>query len=444
MPSPRYKRIVDEIAAQIHSGQLPPGFQLATHRKLATQYKIALVTASRVYAQLESMGLVSGEAGRGTFVRETALPVGNGIDQPQASEGLIDLNFNSPSLPSQTQLLRNSLRQLSLSGDLEALLHYQPHAGRKHERAIIAKHLKASGVEVDAQQVLIVSGAQHGLACTVMTLLNPGDVVVTDALTYPGFKVLAQVHRLELVSIPVTAKGPDLVALANVCKQRQVRAIYTMPTMHNPLGWVLDMQQRERIATIAEQHDLLIIEDGAYAFLAQNPPPPLISIAPNRCVYVSGVSKSIATGLRVGYVAAPEKWVAKIDRTIRATTWNTPSLMTSLACTWIEDKTVITLENEKRQDAILRQNIAQQIFANFAYISHPASYFLWLPLPEEVRADQIVMSLLRDNIAVSNAEPFATSESVPHAIRIALGSVSIEVLKKSLQKVREVIDNYAY
>lgn len=442
MPSPRYKSIVDKFSTKINKGEWPPGYKLPTHRALATQYKVAIVTASRVYAELEAIGLVSGEVGRGTFVRETALPLGNGIDQPAAKNGLIDLNFNSSSLSSQTQLLRDGLRQLSLSGDLEALLHYQPHAGRKHERAIIAKHLKASDLHVDAEQVLIVSGAQHGLACTVMSLLNPGDVVVTDALTYSGFKVLAQVHRLEFVPIDVTAHGPDLDALATICEQRKVRAIYTMPTMHNPLGWVLDLQQRQRIVAICEKHDLLIIEDASYAFLAENPPPPLATLSPNHCVYISGISKSIATGLRLGYIVSPAKWVPKIERIIRATTWNTPSIITALACNWIEDGTIIKLEKEKRQDAIARQKVARQVFANMPYTAHPNSYVLWLPLPEEVRADQIVMALLREKIAVSNAEPFATSDAVPHAIRIALGSVPFNPLNDALIKVRVTIENF--
>ncbi len=443
MPSPRYKSIVDTLAAQINSGELAPGYKLATHRQLAAQHKIALVTASRVYAELEEMGLVSGEAGRGTFVRETALPLGNGIDQPAAKEGVIDLNFNSPSLPSQTKLLRDSLQKMAASGDLETLLHYQPHAGRKHEREIMAAHLALSGVQVDATQVLIVSGAQHGLACTVMTLLKPGDVVAVDALTYPGFKVLAQVHRLELVAIPVTKNGPDFAALQKLCTERPVRAVYTMPTMHNPLGWVLSLEQREQIVRIAKAHELLIIEDAAYAFLADNPPPPLFALSGDNCVYISGISKSIATGLRVGYVAAPDKWVAKIDRTIRATTWNTPGLMTALACSWVEDKTVAILEREKREDARKRQLLAAQVFEGMNYISHPSSYFLWLPLPEEVREDQVVMALLELGISVSGAEPFSTADNVPHAIRIALGSVAFKKLAPALRKVRETVEYFA-
>ena len=180
MAHARYKQLVDRFAADIRAGVLTPGTRLPTHRQLAAKERLALATATRVYAELEAMGLVSGETGRGTFVRETALPPDQGVDQHAAAAGMIDLNFNYPSLPEQTRLLSNALRRLASSGDLEALLRYQPHAGRPHERAAVARHLTSRGLSVAAEQVLIVSGAQHGLAATAMALLHPGDVVATE------------------------------------------------------------------------------------------------------------------------------------------------------------------------------------------------------------------------------------------------------------------------
>ncbi|UTW05443.1 PLP-dependent aminotransferase family protein [Amphritea atlantica] len=444
MPRARYKHLVDKFAHEIRSGTLPPGTQLPTHRQLAMREGLALVTATRVYAELERMGLVSGETGRGTFVRETAVPLGHGIDQPPATEGMIDLNFNSPSLPGQTEMLRKALRQIAVSGDLEALLHYQPHGGRKHERSVIARHLEARGLSVDADNVLIVSGAQQGLAASVMSLLNPGDVVAVDALTYSGFKALAEVHRLELVPVAIQDEGPDLQALEQLCRTRRIKAVYTMPTLHNPLGWVMDAGQRQQLVAIARRHNLLIIEDAAYAFLAENPPPPLITLAPELTVYVSGLSKSVATGLRIGFIVAPDRWVPLIERTIRATTWNTPGLMTAIACGWIEDGTVARLETEKRRDARARQTIAREVLAGLDYVAHPASYFLWLRLPEEARADQVVMTLIKANISVSTAEPFCIAGHTPHAIRLALGSVDLNTLQAALTQVREVVGHYLY
>lgn len=444
MARARYKQLVDAFAADIRGGVLAPGSRLPTHRELAAREGLALVTASRVYAELEAMGLVSGETGRGTFVRESALPPGQGVDQQATPPGTLDLNFNYPSLPGQADLLRGALRQLAASGDLEALLRYQPHSGRAHERAIIARHLACRGLSTTAAQVLIVSGAQHGLAITLMALLKPGDVVAVDALTYPGFKVVAQAHGLELLTIPLTREGPDLQAFEDLCRRRRVRAVYAMPTLHNPMGWVLDLGWRQRLVALARRHDLLMIEDAAYAFLAEDPPPPLASLAPELTVYVSGFSKSVATGLRVGLVVAPLPWVPALERAVRATTWNTPGVMTAMACAWIEDGTQARLEAEKRDDARARQALAREVLAGLDYVAHPASYFLWLWLPEEVRADQVVMALLRENVSVSTAEPFVSSAPVPHALRLALGSVELGALPGALQQVRRVIEHYAY
>src|SRR5205814_2589233 len=207
MAHARYKTLVDTLAAEIQEGRLAPGTRLPTHRKLAAREGLALVTATRVYAELEAMGLVSGETGRGTFVREALLPRSLGIDQQAAAAGLMDLNFNYPSLPGQADLLRSALRQLASSGHLEALSRYQPHGGRPHEREPVAPHLATRGLTVSADQVAIVDGAQHGLATTVMALLQPGDVVAIDALTYPGFQVLAEAHRLQLAPIPAAGEG---------------------------------------------------------------------------------------------------------------------------------------------------------------------------------------------------------------------------------------------
>jgi len=442
MPRSRYKTIVDAYAAGIRSGQLPPGTRLPTHRQLAAEEGLALVTASRVYAELEAMGLVSGETGRGTFVRETSLSPGQGIDQKDVAVGMVDLNFNYPSLPGQTDLLRTALRQLALSGDLEALLRYQPHAGRAHERASVARHLLTRGVQVEAEQVLIVNGAQQGLAVTLMALLKPGDVIAADALTYSGFKVLAEALHLEVVAIPFNDQGPDLTVLDKICRSRSVRAVYSMPTLHNPLGWVMPLAQREQLASIARCHDLTLIEDAAYAFLVENPPRTLIDLAPERTVYVSGLSKNIATGLRVGFVAAPTDMVPALERIIRATTWNTPGVMTAIACGWLDDGTVTLLEKQKRHDAKARQALAAEVLKGLPGIGHPASYFLWLPLPEDVRADQIVVELMHEQISVTTAEPFSVSGHAPHAIRLALGSVDMDVLRHALIKIRKVVGAY--
>ncbi|HBY1472910.1 MULTISPECIES: PLP-dependent aminotransferase family protein [Klebsiella] len=436
----RYKAVVDRYAQAIRSGQLPAGTRLPTHRTLAAEERLSLATATRVYRELEEMGLVSGETGRGTFVRDLSLPPGHGVDQQVVAADVVDLNFNYPSLPAQGDALREALRQLAMAGDIDSHLRYQPHAGRLAEREIIARHLTCRHFAPDAENVLIVNGAQHGLAVTVMGLLRPGDVVAVDALTYSGFKVLAALYHLELAAIPCRADGPDLQALHTLCQQRRVRAVYTMPTLHNPLGWVLNAGQRQALADLARQHDLLIIEDAAYARLVSRPPPPVVSYAPERTVYITGFSKNIATGLRVGVVISPPRYRPEIERAIRATTWNTPTLISSLICAWIEDGTVARFETQKRQDARQRQQVAREVLCGLPVVSHPDSYFVWLPLGEESRADRLANALMERRISVSTAEPFCVSATIPQALRIALGSVPFDSLRPALLNVCDAVE----
>ena len=440
----RYKAVVDRYAQAIRSGQLPAGSRLPTHRTLAAGERLSLATATRVYRELEEMGLVSGETGRGTFVRDLSLPPGHGVDQQVVAADVVDLNFNYPSLPEQGDALREALRQLAMAGDIDSHLRYQPHAGRLAEREIIARHLTCQHFAPDAENVLIVNGAQHGLAVTVMGLLRPGDVVAVDALTYSGFKVLAALYHLELAAIPCRPEGPDLQALHTLCQQRRVRAVYTMPTLHNPLGWVLNTGQRQALADLARQHDLLIIEDAAYARLVSHPPRPVVSYAPERTVYVTGFSKNIATGLRVGVVISPPRYRPEIERAIRATTWNTPTLISSLICAWIEDGTVARFEMQKRQDARQRQQVAREVLCGLPVVSHPDSYFVWLPLGEESRADRLANALMERRISVSTAEPFCVSATIPQALRIALGSVPFDSLRPALLSVRDAVEYEQY
>lgn len=435
----RYKRIVDQLATRIRSGELAPGTQLPTLRALMAQEQVALATALRVYNELEAIGLVVGEPGRGTFVRDSSLPRGMGLEQHPPRSSAVDLTFNYPALPGQAHLLRDGLRAIAASGDLDALLHSPPQGGRPHERQTAARHLRNRAIRVPGEQVLIVNGAQQGLAVSVMALLQPGDVLALDALTYPGLKTLAQFHRLDLEALPQRDGQMDLDALEALCQRRPVRALYCMPTMHNPLGTVMPQADRLRLAQLARQHDLLIIEDGAYAFLAEPAPKPLQTLAPERTLYISGLSKSVASGLRLGFIVAPLEMIPALEQAIRLSTWSTPALTVALGCHWIESGLVDSLEEQKRADARRRQRLAQRVLKGCELSAHPSSYYLWLRLAQGLRADNVVSQLERQGVRVTSAEPFATTAHVPQALRVALGSISLEALEQALHKVRDAV-----
>ncbi|MGA5821311.1 PLP-dependent aminotransferase family protein [Kitasatospora sp. NPDC094028] len=443
MRPPAYKAIVDEYATAIRSGTLPAGTRLPTHRTLARERRIALATATRVYAELAAAGLVVGEQGRGTFVK-----VRSGYDGIEPSRALpvprvADLSFNQPLAAGQGDQLRQALRALAASGDAEALLRQQPPGGHRHDRAVVARYLLERGVDTAPENVLLTSGAQQALDCVLRTLTRPGDVLAVDALSYPGIKLLAAAHGLDLAPVPVTPAGPDLDALDRLCRTRPVRAVYTVPTVHNPLGWVLDRAQRERLAGIAAEHGCTLIEDGTYAFLAALAPAPLHAHAPEHTCYVAGLSKNVATGLRFGFAVVPARHLRAATASLRAAAWGSPALVTALATGWLADGTVARLEEQRRADAAARQRIARTALAGLDLTGHPVSYALWLTLEPHQRPAHAAALLAAEGILVSTSDAFATGPHTPAALRLALATPPLADLAPALALLRRTLDSIA-
>lgn len=438
MPTAQYLRLADRLATAIRDGKLAPGSRLPTHRAFAEKFGVALATATRVYGELERRGLVVGETGRGTFVRDQAVPPTLGVRQ-SSNTGLVDLVFNMPGEAADSDLLRDGLRRLATMGDLEAMLRYQPHGGRPHERKIIAEDLGRSIGRIDPERLLITSGGQHGLAIIGLGLFGRGDAIASDALTYPGIKAVAALHGLDLVPVNGRDGVMDPEDLERQSRKRKLSAVYLMPTVHNPLGVVMDEPTRRRIIDIARRHDLLLIEDAAYAFLEPDAPPSFAALAPERVVHVGSYSKSIATGLRLGYVVVPENRKERLLDVIRATTWNAPAMISALVTGWISDGTLHRMEDIRRRDGAERQKLCRNALGELSVVAHANAGFAWLPLEQGIRADPIVARLIDKGILVSGAEPFATTSAVPQALRLAFGGVPKAELETLLLTVKDAV-----
>ncbi len=143
--------------------------------------------------------------------------------------------------------------------------------------------------------------------------------------------------------------------------------------------------------------------------------------------------------MRLGFIVAPLEMIPALERAIRVSTWSTPSLTVTLGCRWIESGLVDSLEEQKRNDARSRQQLARRVLKGCDYQAYGSSYFLWLKLPEGRRADAVVAALEHQGVTVTSAEPFATTAHVPQALRLALGSIGLPLLEQALEKVRNEI-----
>ncbi|MGB3481709.1 MAG: PLP-dependent aminotransferase family protein [Mycobacterium sp.] len=425
----RYTSVVDHLAAAIRSGALPPGTRLPTHRCLAREHGIAQATATKVYRALVAAGLVVGEPGRGTFVRDLSGFAGLEPRRLPHRQPGVDLSFNQPLAATQGDQLRTALRELAAESDLAALLRQQPPGGRSRDRAAIATYLLGRQIDVAPDAVLLTAGAQHGLDTTFGAL---GALVAADTLTYPGAKVSAATRRVELAPIRADFTGTDLDHLVWLCTRRPITAIDTIPSLHNPLGFTLDTEARQRITDIARRHDLTIIEDATYAFLEPEAPPALFTLAPERTVYVGSMSKNLAAGLRVGFLVVPPQLRPELSRVLRASSWGTSSVSAALTTRWLGDGTVGRLENLRRDDARERQALARDRLSGLDYRAHPGSYCGWLTLPEDSRSD-----------LVTTADAFSLTPNAPNALRLALATPELADLEAALGRIRTVVTDHS-
>jgi DNA-binding transcriptional MocR family regulator len=422
-PGPRYRAIADAIAADLARGRLRPGTRLPTHRDLADSLGVTVGTVTRGYAEAARRGLLSGEVGRGTFLRGAPLdPLA--FPGGAVARGVLDLSVNHP--PSlgadHGSALADTLAALARRGGLESLLGYPPDGGSAEHREAGARWVARARVGASADQVLVSNGSQHGMTAVLAALLRPGDLVVTEALTYPGMKALATLLHLRIQGLPIDAEGLRADAFEDACRSGAVRALYVVPTLHNPTSAIMGDARRREIARIAQAHGVTIVEDDVHGVLPETAPAPIFTHAPEITCYLTGLAKSVAPGLRIGYVVAPPALVTRLAAGIRATTWMAAPLMAEIASRWVMDGTAARLLDAKRAEATARQEIAARVLAHFRLDTHPQAYHLWLHLPDPWRSETFADEARRLGVAVTPAQAFLVGRgTAPHAVRVCLG-----------------------
>ena len=304
---PIYQAIADSISAEIEAGRLKPGSRLPTQRVLARQLGVTLTTVTRAYVEAQRRGLLSGEVGRGTFVRPSALD----IETPE--QGVLDLAVNAlMPLPYMEELADRLASSIPRSAGAR-VFGYQHHTGARHNRAAGSAWIGWAGLEAPIDRIVVTVGGQHAILLSLMTLTKPGDEVLVEEFTYPGMGDLAAHLHLHLRTVALDAEGIVPESLDEACRSGKPAALYCIPSFQNPTAAFMSEKRREQIAQVALEHRLTIIEDDVFGFLAPDARP-LSSLLPEeQFFYITSTSKSIAPGMRIGYMLAPPAMIERLS-----------------------------------------------------------------------------------------------------------------------------------
>jgi DNA-binding transcriptional MocR family regulator len=423
--------ILRVLEADIEAGRLAPGEHLPTHRELAEHLKVALGTVTRAYALAQAQGIVTGTTGRGTFV---AAPL-------SATEGNIDLSRNMVHRDQRDGHVRATLGMFGDAGKVALLLDEEQNpAGVLEHRTVAAAWMRRPGFAPAAEDMVVCSGVQHAMHTVLATIAKPGDMVVTEAVTYAGIKAIAALSGLQLRGLPIDSEGIDPQAFEDACR-RGARILYTTPNLHNPTAVTMSATRRQDIARIAETYHAAILEDDVYGFLTPDAPVPIAAFAPANTYYFLGTSKSMAPGLRVAYAICPRGMQQRVANTVRTTIWETSPLMSALVTKWIQDGTADRTIALKRAEVASRHELAKRILSHTKAPAHTTPHW-WIALPEAWRAEDLTEECRKRGVGISPAAAFAINrDDVPIAVRICMAAVSTQKrLQDGLQIVKELLE----
>ncbi|MEX0140231.1 PLP-dependent aminotransferase family protein [Massilia sp. LMS1-1-1.1] len=430
---PRFLQIADALQAAVADGSLRPGDRLPPQRHLAAQLDVDLTTITRAYDEARRRNLLEGRGARGTYVAAPKVEL----------TAILDLSMNTPPPPDGVDfddMLKQGLSQVLMRADNELLMTYHLGGGSDSDRQAGAKWLAPMFGHLDARQVLVCPGAQAAIAALILALTEPGDVILAEPMSYPGLRAAASQFGRHVIAVDADKDGMLPEMLEQACRQHKPGLVYLNPTLQNPTAITMPERRRKELASIAQRCNVRIVEDDPYWLLAEAPPPPVATFAPEQVIYISTLSKCLTPGLRVAFVLIRDP----IERerflvALRSFALMVAPLTAALATQWILDGSADGLLAGVRKEARLRHRMARDILAG-RYSGLGDGLHVWIELPAYWNSSQLARAAASSGIAVTPAEAFATGSDSVNAIRISLGSIKErERLQAGLQRLSHLL-----
>ena len=438
---PLYRQLADAIEQGVSSGCLLAGEKLPTHRDLADLLGINVSTITRGYKEAEKRGIVAGTVGRGTYISSDVGTSNSIVPTVPYMSGMIDLGLIMP-LYHLDPNLKIGLKKLCRRQDLSSLMQYSDPCGTREHRITGAKWANSFGLDVTAEDIVVCSGAQHALNCALNGLFSPGDRIATGYLTYPGMKTLCTMLGLRLVPVKMDKSGMDAESLNRICRRERIKGLYLMPGVHNPTATTLTKIRREELAQVATTHNLIVVEDDTYNLTNPQNDLQAKDLLTRNGVFITGISKALASGLRVAFMVVTPKYHQQIRKSLLNTVWMTPPLNVEIVSVWIKDGTADTVIKLKQEEAKKRFKLAKSILHNYSFSGISTGFFIWLFLPPPWRGQTFEQHIRSLGVNVFGAEKFIVGDATaPAAIRISLtGTRTKDELIQGLQLIKQVLD----
>jgi GntR family transcriptional regulator/MocR family aminotransferase len=440
--TPLYQQLFDQIVERARTGAFPGGFRLPPTRVLAAELGTHRNTIVRAYTELELAGFVSSTVGRGTFVKPAVAAAANGRasdtalgSEPRGSSAMPWSSLVSERAKSEPferfrrigrQVARGefvNLTRMQPSPDLvpddlfrRCLDHvlkthgaramgYAPDEGVPRLRERIAEDLVRQGVPARAEDVLVTTGSQQALDVVARALVDPGDTILAQEMTYPGALRIFAAAGARVESVPADREGPVVSAIGS---RGRIKAMYLQTSHCNPTGACVGEARRRELVRFSRERGVPLVEDDYAADLELDgtPPPPALRALDGEVIYAGTYSKKLIPALRVGFLLSPPSLREHLVALKHTTDLGTSMLLQHALAEFLERGYLVAhlgrvrTEYRSRRDTLVA-SLDKHLPKSVQFDVPARGVTLWLRLPRELAPEAVFEEARRRGVLVS-------------------------------------------
>ncbi len=330
-------------------------------------------------------------------------------------------------------------------------LQYGPTEGIELVKDCIGEVMAAEGMTVDPDHVLVTTGSQQVIDLVCKILLDPGDIVITEAPTYPGAVPTFCAYQAEVVQVAVDRDGMLTGELERTLSRleqagRRPKFIYTVPNFHNPAGVTMSLARRRELVGIAAERELLVLEDNPYGLLRYegDPLPTLYSLDSDFVVYTSTFSKILSPGVRLGWAVAPPPVLAKMNVGKQSSDLCSSSISQYFVGAFFasgqwSDYVRSLIEIYRLRRDVMLDALAEH-FPREATWTHPqGGLFIWATLPDYIDTTDLLARALREQVAFVPGRAAYLDGRGGSEMRLNFSGVSEDEIREGVRRIGEVV-----
>jgi 2-aminoadipate transaminase len=334
-----------------------------------------------------------------------------------------------------------------LTTDGERALQYSLTEGLLSLREGLAEKMQKYGVDAKPHNILLTNGSQQALDLIGRIFIDEGDVIVTGKPTYLGALQAFKVYSPEVVGITVDDQGMRVDELEKALAATRPKFIYVLPNFHNPMGVTLTLERRREIVKLAAKHGVPIIEDDPYGELRFEGEDitPIVVLHKENVIYLSTFSKTLAPGIRLGWVAAPEQIVRKLVQAKQATDLHTSTFIQMIADDIMRrgilkahSKVIKEAYGERRH--IMTASMEEHFPEGVTWTKPVGGLFLWVRTPESLNTMDLLETAVEEKVAYVPGTVFYPDGSGLNTMRLNFSNATPDKIREGIKRLGRVLE----